>query len=258
MRDELQTALAKGLDGEGTLGLAFYNAVQDMDADEMRESASSLADLYYTVDQVDGFRKVRHEQQALAVRTIFGDLSRNGLILSETHPDRGKDINRNESCVGCNWDKAFEFCEVLSKEFEQRGNQYGVMIVAEMVAHRYGDLSLVGYDFVDKMEGLYILAADIASKIQCQKQMFSPWYWGAFYFMKLGNIEKSIEWFKKYIITANEYMRDGQPSYRHMVCHSLTAMRGMMSKRDFRICRKWFISVVQNKQMLRGYKQFGI
>ena len=252
----LDKALQKGLDRDGSLGLAFHHAIQSMSFDEMKTSAQKLADLFYTVNQVNNFRKVRHEKHALVIRTIFGDLSRNGLILDETHPDRKNDIKRNKSWINKDWQQAFAFCDVLASEFESRGNSYGVMLIAEMVAHRYGDLALVGFDTVDDMEQLYRKAYKIATEIQCQKQMFSPWYWGAFYFMKLGQNDKSIEWFRKFTQMANKYMKDQQPSYREMVCHSLRAIKKMMPKQEWEKYKSWFNASVQNKQMVRAFRSF--
>jgi len=103
MQADLQQAIDKGLDRDGSLGLAFHHAIQDMSRADMLEPATKLSHLFYTPDQVSGFRKIRHETMALAIRTIFGDLSRNGLILSETHPDRGKDIRRNKEWVNHGW-----------------------------------------------------------------------------------------------------------------------------------------------------------
>ena len=102
MRSDIKIELDQGLGSielADSLGLSIYYAVQDMDVNEMREVSCCLADLYLTPDNVGRFRKIRHERYALVIRTIFGDLSRNGMILSDTHPSRENDIKRNESWV---------------------------------------------------------------------------------------------------------------------------------------------------------------
>jgi len=258
MRSDIKIELDQGLGSielADSLGLSIYYAVQDMNINEMREVSCCLADLYLTPDNVGRFRKIRHERYALVIRTIFGDLSRNGMILSDTHPSRENDIKRNESWVNHNWEKPFEFCDILQQEFESRDNLYGVLLLCEMLAHRYGDLSVVGVDHVVKMEQLYMKSYDLSKKIQCQKQMFSPWYWGAFYFMRLDHKEKSICWFKKYHNLANQYMTDTQPSYRSMFHNSLLSTKKLLPRKEWKEYKHWLFACLTNAQMVRVMKQ---
>jgi len=231
-----------GLDKTGLLGESIHTFIQNSSEEDMRTLSSELTKIFMTKKDIDGFRRVKHESSSLVFRTIFGPLTRNGSVLDITHPDRTEGVKLNESLVNKGWEKAFCFCDMCISEFEKSNNKYGIMIILEMLGHRYVDLALSLDDknsveclkFIDEMRRYYIKAYEIAMEIECQKHSFSTWWWGGVYYKKLGYEKESIYWFKKWLAHVDKYMTDRQNTYKNNVKKGIDFLKDMMSIEDFK------------------------
>lgn len=225
-------------DIDGTFGCKICEGIQTLTPDEINEAAKILCDRYHTDSYAANLAKVNHIQPSLVLRTLFGPLTRNGLLLDITHPDRKDGYALNLSITQTSWSQSFLFMDCLKKHFENANNNYGLLILYEMLGHRYGDLAVVsqGDDsnkYVGLMEEAYTNSYNYADKIKCMKQLFSPWYWGALYFTKLGIKDKAIFWHKKHQEMANKYMNDGRNSYTDKIILSLKMLRDLISKPEW-------------------------
>lgn len=128
-----------------------------------------------------------------------------------------------------------------------------------MLGHRYGDLAVIssGEDrqkYLDLMASAYTKSYQEADRIKCMKQLFSPWYWGALYFTKLGVTDKAIEWHKQYNDMAIQYMNDGRGSYTEKTILSLNMLKGLLPKPEW----KAYLKSLQIKSKNPHYsKAFG-
>lgn len=232
------TIRTENFDHDGSLGIKINNAILSMTNEEIEKVSRVLSEKYPGNEFASDLKKVNHIATSIVLRTLFGPLTRNGLVLDCTHPDRKDGLAHNLSIAQTSWEKPFYFINCLEKHFAEKQNHYGLTILYEMLGHRYGDLAVVSSEFrqkyLDLMEETYKKSYQEADIIKCMKQLFSPWYWGALYFTKLGIINKAIEWHKKYNEMAMKYMFDGRGSYTEKTILSLNMLRNLLPKQEWK------------------------
>jgi hypothetical protein len=224
----------------GALGCLINETIANLEDNEIDIIAMHLSKIYPRDDFASGMKYVDHVAHAIALRTVFGPLYRNGLVLEYTHPDRTEGLNINvDLAKNASWAKPFVFIKMLENHFKEGNNNYGLIILYEMIGHRYGDLSVLseGEDRnknVLLMEQAYMNSFAKAQQIKCMKQLFSPWYWGALYFTKLEIRDKATEWHKRHQEMAMQYMvKDRRDTYLGKIALSLQMLKKLVGEKEF-------------------------
>ena len=212
----------------------IFNVLSQISEEEMVSVAKEVALIYPTVKDIAKDPSRSHTPQALFIRNLFSVL-KNGTLLDQSNPDRKDHLKHNYERV-TDWDASFKFSQILEEEFKKIGNTYGVLILEEMLGHRYGDLAIIGSDVENNirlMKESYIKSYNAAKSIKCEKQYFTPWYWGACYFSKLNMQKEAVEWHQRFYQEAEGPMK-GRPSYKDKLRRSINLMRPFMNPQEFK------------------------
>jgi len=134
------------------------------------------------------------------IRFIYGQFEKQGVLRSE------KDYKKMKK-EKPNWDLPRQFIGLLHEELEVKKKYYGLTILSEIDAHRWGDEAVLDKDLAKLMimEEGYCNTVKYAHKCKSYKHMFSPYFWAAKYFIKFGEHEKAIKYCKLTIENANKY-----------------------------------------------------
>ena len=113
------------------------------------------------------------------------------------------------------WSLSRKFIDGLHGRFVRKKHYYGLTILAEMEAHRLGDEAIMFKDDkkLEEMEKTYLDAVKYAHMCKSYKQMFTPYYWAACYFMLYGSKAKAIDYSKKTLFEAESHAPDARASY---------------------------------------------
>jgi len=184
----------------GSPGRDIYFMLPYLSEEQMKVCASKLADKWPSVPP-----KV-NVQFAACVRFIYGQFEKQGLL-------------KNEEAFALmkkrmpDWSLSRKFMNYLKGEFKERNNFYGLAIVFEMEGHRLGDEAVVRNDKkkFKEMEQAYNLSVEFAHKCNSYKQMFTPYYWCAQYFVKGRRKKMAIKYCKLAIQSANLYSNNYVP-----------------------------------------------
>ena len=129
------------------------------------------------------------------------------------------------------------FYQILKGRDGKKEKYYGLTIVSEIEAHRFGDEGVVGHDKdkMKEMESSYLRAIDFAHKCKSYKHMFSLYFWAAKYFKKFGDKEKSLEYYSNYIEASNlycdKYVPEGEKIYTSRLVEALKYIKKNDKKR---------------------------
>jgi len=186
----------------GRPGKDIFFAFSDMNQTEMKQVAEELAKVF--PKEAPG----GHVGFAACIRYIYGQFEKQGTLRSDEDFDRMKK-------EGVNWDIPRTFLTLLWTEFEKNENYYGLTILSEMAAHRFGDEWLLTGDLKKRldMEESYLKSYEYAKKCNSYKQMFTPFYWAAQYFIKAGITKTALEYCFKTIQQAEKHCPDSRKSY---------------------------------------------
>jgi len=149
-----------------------------------------------------------HVGIAACVRYIYGQFEKQGVLRSKTD-------HRRMAEEEIDWELPRQFVGLMKQIFDEQKHYYGLTILAEMEAHRLGDEAILGNDNnkLLQMEQTYLFSATCAHQCQSFKQMFTPYYWAAKYFM-LANVKaKAWEYSRKTIKAAESHCPDARKSY---------------------------------------------
>lgn len=149
-----------------------------------------------------------HVGVAACVRYIYGQFEKQGTLRSP------RDMKRMRK-EGVDWKLPRRFIEALRKKFKERKHYYGLCILAEMEGHRLGDEALLqkSRSKLNEMEKTYLDSVKYAHKCKSFKQMFTPYYWSAKYFMVFEDEEKALHYSKTTILEAEKHCPDARASY---------------------------------------------
>lgn len=224
----------------GTLGRLINETIAGLSDQEIDTIALHLSQIYPKDSFASNMKNVDHVAPAIVFRTLFGSICKNGILLECTHPDRKAESDNTTNFIKtASWEKPFLFVSFLEKHFKAENNNYGLIILYEMLGHRYGDLAVLSTGEereknVALMEQAYLNSFQKARQIKCMKQSFSPWYWGAMYFTKLGMRDKAIEWHKKHQEMAMAYMlQDPHETYIGKITLSLKSLKELLGGNEF-------------------------
>tara|TARA_Y100000310_G_scaffold344310_1_gene456342 strand:+ start:138 stop:944 length:807 start_codon:yes stop_codon:yes gene_type:complete len=171
-----------------------------------------------------------HVGIAACVRYIYGQFEKQGIL-------RSKADHRRMEEEDIDWVLPRKFIQLMKEIFEAQEHYYGLTILAEMEAHRLGDEAILNKDNdkLAEMEQTYLFSATCAHKCQSFKQMFTPYYWAAKYFMLADVKDKAWEYSKKTIKAAEAHCPDARKSYSE----KLVDCANFMKKHDKRRWRKF-------------------
>jgi hypothetical protein len=149
-----------------------------------------------------------HVNVGMFVRFIYGQFEKQGILRSDNDFKRMK----NEKLE---WSSSRSFLKLLYDKLEKHNNFYGMSILCEMNAHRFGDEAILNGDVnkLYKMEELYKKSVDLAYKCESYKQMFTPYYWCFEYFRKYKSKKKAFLYACLTIKNADKYCPDARPGY---------------------------------------------
>ena len=238
MSDLIRDIINKKFSDNGSMAKVLFLKILDGNVEEFPSLADAVASIFPTVAKVQRNPDMSHTPYAYYIRMLFSVVHKNGTLLDQWHPDRKAELEENKRVAKC-WANSFVFCDVLDKAFEKIGNTYGRVLLHEVVAHRHGDLAVMATDkfaHIEQMEEHYLLSYKLAKQMRCVKQYFTPWYWGACYFSKLGMKEKCVEWFRKFYKECEPM--SGRESYVNKVELSLRLVQECMTAEAFQTLRK--------------------
>jgi len=195
-------AFAEGIYG-GCPGKEINAMLPDFDDEQMKEIAKELAQNFF-IEPPDN-----HVTAAVLIRYIYGQFAKNGIHRSKEDFERMKKEELN-------WILPRKLLKFVYKEFENVNNFYGLSILCEMEGHRLGDEAVINDDSqkVEEMEDMYLKSVLFAHECGSFKQMFTPYYWAAIYFIKLKDKKKAIKYSKLTIENAEKYCPDDRGSYQ--------------------------------------------
>lgn len=189
-----------------------------------------------------------HVQWAACVRYVYGCFEKQGILRSDE--DKKRMINEKQD-----WSLPIRFMEKTADFFNKNGNNYGLVIHYEMLAHRYGDKSVINKDvlLLDNMMYYYRKSHELARKIKSWKHIFTPYYWAGCYFYEMKQIDRSIECHRKNLRYMEKYCPDARDGYREKAKTSIKQLKKMMNKTDWEELYHW-IRKCRNKciKIIRG------
>ena len=178
----------------GSPGKDIYLMLPYLSKIEMKQAASVLA------------KKFPHKplktnvNVAACIRFVYGQWAKQGSLRSDEDFKRMKKEKPN-------WSLSRDFLRFLRQELKKIGNFYGLTILYEMEAHRLGDEAVLNknQEKLGEMEDIYRKAIKYADKCNSYKHMFSLYYWASQYFIKFGDVEKSVKYSKKTLSRSLKY-----------------------------------------------------
>ncbi|KKM82175.1 hypothetical protein LCGC14_1322250 [marine sediment metagenome] len=231
----------------GSPGKDIFFMLPYLKPKQMREVAKKLADL---LPQKAPSNNVNI---STCIRFIYGQFEKQGVLRSE------KDYKKMKK-EKPNWDLPRKFLGLLCRELEAKKKYYGLTILSEIDAHRWGDEAIIDKDLVKLMimEEKYLETVKYAHKCKSYKHMFSPYFWAAKYFIKFGEHEKAIEYCKLNIENANkycdEYVAIGDKYYvsRFGLCFKYIKEAGVLRWSRF---EREYKSNIKSKTVKMAYKK---
>ena len=186
----------------GSPGRDIYYMLSYLNDNQIKEIANELEKQFPIIPPGN------HVNVGACIRFIYGQFGKQGVLRSEKDYERMKKENLN-------WDKSIYFLKILYDKMEENKNFYGMSILCEMNAHRFGDQAVLNrdkYKLID-MEILYKRSVEYAHKCKSYKQLFTPYYWAYKYFSKFKNKKKAIFYVYLTITSAEKYCPDARPGY---------------------------------------------
>jgi len=228
-----------GGDYLGSPGKDIFFSLPHLDEQQMHQLARKHCNQY--PEKPPG----NHVGIAACIRYIYGQFEKQGVLRSKA--DHRRMIEQD-----VDWSLPRKFVEIMKNIFEEQKHYYGLTILAEMEAHRLGDEAILNKD-KDKllqMEQTYLFSAVCAHKCESFKQMFTPYYWAAKYFMLAKMKDKAWEYSRKTIKAAEKHCPDARKSY----IEKLIDCGNFMKKHDKEEWRK-FKNKVSRKAKNRAVKK---
>lgn len=205
----------------GCPGKDIYFALMfmDMDSEEMRDLAEATAAMYPATAPTN------HVHTAACIRYIYGCFDKQGCLLSKKHQ---KMMAKEDA----DWSIPNRFMALLKREFKKQDNKYGLIILHEMRAHRFGDKACLKNDqrYLRLMMGHYLRSQKLAEEIKCWKQTFTPFYWAASYLERFDT-KRAMRYHQKNLLMMEKYCPDARPGYSNKAIHSFLYLKKNMEKK---------------------------
>ena len=151
-------------------------------------------------------------QYGACVRYIYGCFEKQGILRSGN--DKKRMIESKQS-----WERSVKFIEHLYNHFMEQQNFFGLSLLSEQMAHRYGDRYFIDNDEINLklMEDYYMRAYNFALKCVSKKHLMTIFYWEGRYWAEIGNKEKAIYYYRKAVESANSYCPDARNSLKDKI-----------------------------------------
>jgi hypothetical protein len=197
---QIENAMYKGI-YIGSPGRDIYYMLPYLSKDQMIEVASLLAMKF-----PNNPPKRNHVNISACMRFIYGQFDKQGILRSE------KDFERMKQ-EDLEWDLSITFLDILIKEFKNNKNYYGLTMTYEQMAHRLGDKAVLNDDKkrMIHMEKTYGKSLKYAYKCNSYKHLFSLYYYMGKYFLKFGDKENSLKYFRLTIDNVDKYYNKYYP-----------------------------------------------
>jgi hypothetical protein len=241
LKDNMQGACYNGI-YVGSPGRDIYCFLPYMSDDQMREVAKKLSEVF------PKNHSGHHVQTSSCIRSIYGMFQKEGVLLSDTKMEkmREEDID---------WTLPMKFLNILCEEFKKIKNYYGLCITYEINGHRFGDEAIIDKD-VNKLELMseeYEKSVKYASKCNCKKQIFTPYYWGAKYYDKYGDKENAVKWYSLMMKNFNKKGAKRKGVYTGKLIDAANRMR-KLNLEEFKNIYNFYIvknNIKENRKPLR-------
>jgi len=186
----------------GSPGKDIYLMLPYLSDDQVDEISTRMCNLFPKRPPTN------HVNVAACIRFIYGQFAKQGILRSDDDFERMKKEELN-------WVLSRKFIKILYSKLKQDKNYYGLSILCEMEGHRLGDEAVIqnNIEILKLMEETYIRSVEYAYKCKSYKQMFTPYYWAARYFMKIKDVKNAIKYSKLTIKNADKYCPDSRGSY---------------------------------------------
>ena len=184
-----------------------------------------------------------HVGTAACIRYIYGQFEKQGVLRSK------RDRKRMQNDRGkIDWSLPRKFISALQTKFREKEHYYGLTITYEMEGHRLGDEAVLYKDYVklDAMEAVYVESVRYAHKCNSYKQMFTPYYWAAMYFILMKDRNKALHYCRTTIIQAERHCPDARASYVEKLIDCAQYLKSD-NKKEWQRWRKDFARKVKNR-----------
>ncbi len=197
----IKNAMYKGI-YTGSPARDIYYMLPYLSEEQMREVAISVTEKFPIAPPIRN-----HVNISAFVRFIYGQFDKQGILRSE------KDFERMKK-EKLDWSLSRRFLKILYKELENKKNNYGLMMLCEMEAHRLGDEAVINGDKkkLKEMENSYHKSLKLAYKCKSHKHLFSIYYYMWRYFFKFKDIKNALKYSKLTIVNASQYYHKYYPN----------------------------------------------
>jgi len=146
------------------------------------------------------------------VRYIYGCFEKQGILRSPK--DKKRMISSKQE-----WKKSSVFISFLFKHLENDKNYFGLALLSEQMAHRFGDRYVIDEDDRNLllMEEYYMKCYQYALKCKSKKHLMTTFYWEGRYWAEIGNKKKAVKYYRKAVKAANEYCPDARKSLQNKI-----------------------------------------
>ena len=222
----------------GAPGKEIFKLLPFLSNEQIKSAACLLANSYPNKPPKS------HVEWAVCIRYIYGCFEKQGCLRSEKDKER---MIREKA----NWQTSEIFIENMRKEFVNKNNKYGQILIYEMRGHRFGDEAII-YNKPTKLDIMldnYLAAQKLAVQIKSWKHTFTPFFWAARYFSETKDA-RAIEYYKKTIDCMNKFCPDGREGYLTKAQIAVNYLKKNMNKKDF---QEWsnLLSQCNNKYLKR-------
>ncbi len=227
----------------GSPGKDIYLMLKYLSKEQMEEV------VYKLYEQFPFVPPGNHVNVAACIRFIYGQFDKNGILRSN------KDFERMKK-EKLNWELPRKFLGLLYKKFEKNNNYYGLSMLCEMEGHRLGDEAILNKnkEKLKEMEEIYKESVLFAYKCKSYKQMFTPYYWAAMYFIKFGNINNAIKYSELTITQAEKYCPDSRGSYIDKIVRCLKCIKGG-NRKEWKKFYKGYKKKIKNRCVKTAFKR---
>ena len=227
----------------GSPGKDIFLMLEYLSKEQMGDVAHKLYEQFPVVPPGN------HVNIAACIRFVYGQFDKNGILRSD------KDFKRMKK-EKPDWELPRKFLKLLYKEFENNNSNYGLSMLCEMEGHRLGDEAVINKDKekLKEMKKVYDKSVSFAYKCKSYKQMFTPYYWAAMYFIKFGDIVNSIKYSKLMVKQAEKYCPDSRGSYIDKVVRCLRCIKGG-DKKEWKEFYKGYKKKIKNRCVKTAFKR---
>lgn len=206
----------------GAPGKDLYFALPNLSDQEFNQVAKQLAALYPKKPPTN------HVKWAACIRYVYGCFEKQGCLRSDD--DKARMVEEDPD-----WSLPITFMEEVAKNFALNKQHYGLVIHYEMLAHRWGDRSIIKNNPSDleTMLDLYRKAQELALRIKSWKHTFTPFFWAAGYLGEM-NDPRAVDYYKLNLKMMEKYCPDARDGYREKVRTSLRYIKKHLSNSDWK------------------------